>query len=160
LQSDIKNNREILIQRGKLNRVNDSQERTLFDFPLKAADDYDGFDTYVIWDFVDQNLNYPGAIMDWNCGNRTYDFNDGDCEYWCNHRGTDFSLSPFAWHMQENESVEVVAAADGVINYKQDGWEDQNCNGFDEIGDWNMIDIEHYDGSHTIYGHLKRSSPT
>ena len=36
MQSDIKDNREILIQQGKLNRINDSQERVLFDFPLKA----------------------------------------------------------------------------------------------------------------------------
>ena len=51
MQSDIKNNRELLIQQGKLNRINNSQERVLFDFPLKAADDYEGFDCPDHFDF-------------------------------------------------------------------------------------------------------------
>jgi len=159
LRADIKYNREILIQQGKLNRINDSQERVLFDFPLRAADDYEGFDTYVITNFVNHNPDNPDSLLDWNCGTRTY-HNECDDSYTCSHRGTDYTLWPYWWNMMEDESVEVIAAADGVINLKQDGWEDQNCNGFDENGDWNMIDIEHYDGSHTIYGHLKKYSLT
>ena len=152
LQSDIKNNRELLIQQGKLNRINDSQERVLFDFPLKAADVYEGFNTYIIWNFVDHDPNYPNQLLDYNCGQRTYDTENAR-----DHKGTDYGIGPFPWHMMENNSVEIIAAAEGIIVGRSGGNFDQSCG---EDLPWNYISIEHYDGSIVDYGHMKQNSLT
>ena len=58
----------------------------------------------------------------------------------------------------DNNQVEVVAAADGVIIGKHDGEYGQQCEWLSE--QWNAVYILHADGSQSWYGHLKRGSVT
>ena len=94
LQSNIRNNREISIANGSINRV-PNQERVLFAHPLQNSDNYNAFDNYIITDYVNHNPEDPDSLKDWNCGDRTYNNceNDGNDRYYCSHRGTDYTLS-------------------------------------------------------------------
>ena len=65
---------------------------------------------------MDHDDSYPGYYQDYNCGDRTIDFPNG-----INHEGTDYDLAPFPWHMMQNESIEIVAAEDGIILAKHGG---------------------------------------
>ena len=125
LQSDIKNNRELLIANGSIDRIS-RQERVLFAQPLQASNDYISFGNYIIFNYVNHNPDNPHPLLDWNCGTRTY--HDGcDGAYYCSHRGTDYTLWPYWWNMMENNSVEVIAVADGVIIGKTSNWPDDIC---------------------------------
>ncbi len=74
------------------------------------------------------------------------------------NRGTDFFTCPFPWYRMDYDQVYVVAAAPGVIVFKQDGNFDRNC-GF--TGDpWNAVYVQHADGSVAWYGHMKNGSLT
>jgi hypothetical protein len=58
--------------------------------------------------------------------------------------------------MSEN-TMEVVAAADGVILNKRDGYNDTNCvNGGNP--NWNGFVLEHADGTQTYYWHFKKNT--
>jgi chitodextrinase len=97
--------------------------------------------------FVDHD-SLPNAILDWNCGTRTYD----------GHAGTDYFLWPFGWYKMDSGLIKVVAAAPGVIVDKQDGQFDRCCDG--NCGEGNYIVLEHADASRTLYFHLKNGSLT
>jgi murein DD-endopeptidase MepM/ murein hydrolase activator NlpD len=116
------------------------------EWPLQQADGYDDPGYYATINYVDQD-NTSG-IMDYNCGSRTYD----------GHRGIDIMLWPYRWEKQANDAVEVIAAAPGTILGKMDGNYDLNCN-CDDIN-WNVIYIQHDDGSVAWYGHMKANSLT
>ncbi len=103
--------------------------------------------------FVDHDAAYPDQLLDYDCGNRTYDLSSG-----YNHAGTDYFTWPFAWHKMDDIEVEIVAAAPGTILAKHDGHYDRNC-GFGG-GDWNAVYVEHADGSVLWYGHMKNGSLT
>ena len=77
------------------------------------------------------------------------------------HAGTDYYLWPFWWELMDSDSVEIVAAAAGIIVWKNDGEYDRNCDWDNIIGDgWNGVDVEHADGSVAWYGHMKSGSLT
>ena len=163
LQSHIKTNRKILIENGSINTI-PKQERVLFSHPLQASDDYNSFGNYIIFNYVNQNPENPNDLKDWNCGDRTY-HNGCNDEYYCSHRGTDYTLFPFCWNMMENNSVNVIAVAEGIILQKYDSEVDDICgldypDGLpdDLNSEWNYIVIEHYDGTIAIYGHLRTDS--
>ncbi|MBF0537857.1 MAG: peptidoglycan DD-metalloendopeptidase family protein [Nitrospirae bacterium] len=122
--------------------------------PVRAAGatlkDY-GF--YGIKNFVDHDPNYPGKLLDYYCGKRTYDLPSG-----MNHQGTDFAIYPFSWRKMDNNEVEVVAAAAGTIVYKEDGNFDRNCDMDNHRA--NSIGIHHCNGNITWYLHLKKDSLT
>jgi Peptidase family M23 len=95
---------------------------------------------------------YPTAYMDhagddWNCGYITYS----------GHDGSDFGVGGFPG-MDEGRTV--TAAADGTVVYTHDGEFDRcttgACAGGGGFGNW--VEIEHLDGKHTIYAHLKEFS--
>jgi hypothetical protein len=108
---------------------------------------------YGISNYVDHDLAYPGSLLDWNCGKRTYDLSSG-----YNHGGIDIFLWPFVWNMMEDEAVSIVAAAPGTIIGKDDGEPDHQC----AMGSapWNAVYIEHADGTEAWYGHMKAGSLT
>lgn len=114
-------------------------------FPLTAASHFNDFGFHAIANFVDQNPG--GGILDYNCGNITYN----------GHRGTDYFLWPFDWNMMDNEDVQVIAAAAGTIIHKQDGYQDRSCT-WQNAPPWNAVYIRHADGSTAWYGHLKQGS--
>ncbi len=105
-----------------------------------------------ISNYVDQNPANPGAILDWNCSNRTYDL----AGY--NHRGIDIFTWPFGWLRMDTFQAEVVAAAAGTIIQKADGNFDRNCS--IGGGNPNMIFVRHSDGSVAWYLHMKANSLT
>ena len=124
-----------------------------FAWPLRPADWLTDYGYYGISNFVDHDAAYPDHLLDYNCGDRTYDTSDG-----YNHRGTDIFPWPFSWSKMNQDAVQVVAAAAGVIVYREDGHPDHNCD-FSQ-GDANAIVLLHADGSATWYWHMKKNSLT
>jgi murein DD-endopeptidase MepM/ murein hydrolase activator NlpD len=126
---------------------------TQFGWPLQPAFGFTDYGYHGISNFVDQNLAYPNAILDYHCGARTYDLASG-----YNHGGTDIFIWPFAWNKMDAGEITIVAAAPGMIVYKTDGNFDRSC-GLNS-NDWNAVYVQHADGSVAWYGHMKSGSPT
>jgi murein DD-endopeptidase MepM/ murein hydrolase activator NlpD len=128
--------------------ISSSKTQTLFIWPVKPISTYSevaGY--YVINNFVDQNTT--AAILDWNCGTRTYD----------THRGIDIDLWPFTWSMMDNNYVAVIAAAPGrVVAAVSNLNNENNCGQPGENTNWNYIAIRHADSSTSIYGHIRTNS--
>lgn len=144
----------VLLQENLLQLEQDgiiSSERsntiTPFIWPIQQAEGFNYNSVYGISNFVD--LNTESGIQDFNCGNRSYN----------GHRGTDIYLWPFQWHMVENNQVEVIAAAPGIIFAKQTGNNSYNCEWQPGLT-WNAVFIRHADNSTTWYGHMKEGSLT
>ncbi len=153
IEKKIKESQDHLRAIGILPEVQDRAFTTLFAWPLAQNNGLDDYDYHGISNFVDQNMDYPDMLLDYNCGNRTYDLSSG-----YNHAGTDIFLWPFAWYKMEHDQVKIVAAAPGIIVYKSDGNFDHNC-GFNNL-DWNAVYVQHADGSVAWYGHMKNGSLT
>jgi len=119
-----------------------------FKWPIKAvgsaALDYG---VHGISNFVDMDRS-PGSLLDYQCGTRTYD----------NHAGIDIFSWPFPWKWMDEDAVQIVAAAPGVIIWKSDGNFDQSCAWTG--GPWNAVYVQHADGSIAWYGHMKNGSVT
>lgn len=125
-----------------------------FQWPLRQADGFNYNSYYGISNYVDHNSNYPDAITDYNCGDRSYDLESG-----YNHQGIDIFTWPFGWDMMDDDQVEVVSIAAGTIIGKDDGNFDKNCS-FTTAADWNAVYVRHADGTVAWYGHLKNGSLT
>jgi hypothetical protein len=108
---------------------------------------------YGISNYIDQNASFPDLILDYDCGNRSYDLPSG-----YNHPGTDIFLWPNPWQMVSNDQIEVIAAAAGTLIGKDDGNPDTNCDFSNPT--WNAVYIQHNDGSVAWYGHMKNGSLT
>lgn len=141
--------RKQLIEQGKLTDRRDpgrSVQAPVFSWPLRKSPTatYRGY--YGITNFVDHDAS--SGLKDYNCNTVTYD----------GHKGTDYATWPFPWEMMDNDDVEVIAAAKGVIIEKRDGNFDQSCDWNNKP--WNAVYVEHEDGSIAWYGHLKKNSLT
>lgn len=126
----------------------------LFGHPLRKgiSNPRPGF--YAISNYVDQDPAAPDMLLDYECGERTYDLDDGG-----NHNGVDYFNFPFSWMGMEQDASIVVAAANGMIIEKHDGEPDQNC-AFSDDAESNLVVLEHADGSISLYSHLKKGSTT
>jgi hypothetical protein len=122
-------------------------------WPLQAASGFDDYGYHALSGFVDHDPTYPDHLLDYQCGDRTYDTSSG-----YNHKGTDFFTWPFSWNKMDHDEVQAVAAADGIIVYREDGHYDRNCS-FGG-GDANMIALWHGDGSTALYLHFKSGTMT
>ena len=126
----------------------------LFRWPLRAVG---GHANPVFWrvvSHVDHDPAFPDRLRDYMCGTRTYDRTDG-----FNHDGTDIAITPDAWNLMEAGQIEVVAAAEGILQSRLDGNFDKSC--ARNIGaQANQVVIRHDDGSRAIYAHLKNGSVT
>lgn len=140
-------NRAALIKSGKL-KIHRSALPPMFSWPLRQAPHFNYPGYYAISNYVDQDPT-NNNILDYNCGMRTYD----------GHNGTDIRIVPFRWNKMDNEEVEIIAAADGVIVLKQDGNVDQSCVWGSGIP-WNAVFVQHADGTTTWYGHMKNGTTT
>lgn len=126
-----------------------------FIWPLRIRDTETRFRSiYAISNYVDLNPVYPGQLMDWNCGQRTYDLSSG-----YNHGGIDIYTWPFGQYLQQEDIAEIIAVADGVIISKDDGHFDKNCN-INSSTPWNAVYVGHDDGTIVWYGHMKKNSLT
>ena len=144
----LETNRTMLVEKGILPAEKGawgSESITTLSWPLQGSASFQNYSYYDVTNFVD--LDLTSNIQDYNCTSRSYD----------GHNGTDISLWPFWWLMMENEEVEIIASAPGVIIGKDDGNFDMNC---DCVGNWNAVYIEHADGSTAWYGHMKTNSLT
>lgn len=124
------------------------------DWPIRAVAGAVAPGIDAISGFVDHDSANPGALLDYQCGQRTYDL----AGY--NHAGTDIFAWPFSWYRMDRDEVLVVAAAPGVISAKQDGRDDRSCDGRTGDARWNAVYVRQADGSIAWYGHLKRNSLT
>ena len=122
-------------------------------WPVRKAPGLPDFSVDAISNYVDHNVGFPGLLLDWNCGVRTYDQSSG-----YNHKGIDIFTYPFTWKKMDNDQAEIVAAADGIIIAKHDGNFDRSC-GFNS-NFWNAVYVRHADGSIAWYGHMKNGSLT
>jgi murein DD-endopeptidase MepM/ murein hydrolase activator NlpD len=125
----------------------------LYIWPLRLASGLTDPEYHGISNFVDLDPAFPNSLLDYNCGNRTYDRSDG-----YNHAGTDFYTWPWGWLKMDRGEVEIVAVAPGQIIYRNDGMFDRSC-GFNN-DNWNAILVQHADGSRVWYGHMKNGSVT
>jgi murein DD-endopeptidase MepM/ murein hydrolase activator NlpD len=103
--------------------------------------------------YVDHDQVNPDSLLDWNCGERTYDGQD------FGHNGTDFNGVLYPWRTMANDGMIVTAAADGEIVDRNDGEFDQNC-AFDAEAESNTVILKHADGKITIYAHMKKGTVT
>ena len=117
-----------------------------------GADNRNDFQTGIS-NYVDLNAA-PNALLDYACGARTYDRSSG-----YNHDGIDIASWPYPWTVMDENGLDVVAAAEGVIVAKTGNQADRSCS-FDTDAAWNVIVLAHDDGKQTVYGHLKRNSLT
>jgi murein DD-endopeptidase MepM/ murein hydrolase activator NlpD len=129
------------------------RQNPLFVWPVQKAAHAPYPDIWGISNYVDHNPAFPDQLLDYNCGQRTYDLASG-----YNHMGIDIFLWPFSWDQFHNDYAEIVAAAAGTIFYKHDGEFDQNCT-FNN-NPWNAVYVQHSDGSIAMYGHMKAGSLT
>ncbi len=126
-----------------------------FIWPVRQAAGYNDFGFYAVTQLVDNDVNSPDFIIDYACGDRTWDITG------YNHGGTDIVAWPFPWNKMEENAMEVIAAADGVIISKFDGdTNDQSCNFLQDLTFGNYIAIAHADGSVSWYAHLKYGNMT
>jgi PKD repeat protein/murein DD-endopeptidase MepM/ murein hydrolase activator NlpD len=129
------------------------EESVTLDWPLRLSRELSDPGYHAVSGLVDHDPDYPGHVLDYNCGSRTYDMDNG-----YNHEGSDYFSWPFPWLKVETNGVEVVAAAPGTIVGKQDGQYDRQCTWTGS--DWNAVQVRHADGSVAWYGHLKNGSLT
>lgn len=144
IRSRLRANASKLMAEGKLS-ISDDRTEVAFIWPLQKSADFTWNSYYGISANVDQDET--AEILDYHCTTRTYN----------GHKGTDIFTWPFPWYMYENDFVEVIAGAPGVIIGKEDGFEDDHCECF---GSWNAVYVQHADGSVAWYGHIKNGSLT
>ncbi len=136
---------------GKYNKS--SMVHPLFIWPTQSKVGFTDYGYYSVFNLVDNNLSNPNQLLDYNCGARTYDWFGG------NHQGTDIVLWPYPWLRMDEQVMEVVAAAPGIIVEKVDGNFDKSCVNAGNPN-WNYINILHDDGSVSWYLHFKSGSLT
>jgi murein DD-endopeptidase MepM/ murein hydrolase activator NlpD len=122
-------------------------------WPLQLVPGHPEQNARTITNYVDHDPGYPNQLLDYNCGARTYDQDNG-----YNHQGTDITAFPFAWRKMDNDEAIVVAAAPGIVVMKEDGQFDRSCTL--NSNSWNAVYVRHADGSLAWYGHLKAGSLT
>lgn len=122
-------------------------------WPVRASARTSDPGVHAVSNFVDHEPSAPNQLLDYHCGQRTYDTASG-----YNHGGIDILSWPWPWLKMSRGDVEAIAAAPGVILGRDDGHADQSCslNG----NDWNAVYVQHADGSVAWYGHLKNGSVT
>lgn len=140
----VKDNMSLLQQQNKL--ISRSIEQISFDWPLKQSAGFEYKSTWAISNYIDRDPS--SGLQDWNCQERTYN----------GHSGTDIFLWPFWWKQMDDDQTEIIAAAEGQIIYKKDGYFDRSCTMNDNP--WNAVYILHADGSVAWYGHMKNGSAT
>lgn len=139
-------------------------------WPLRMDEDYSNrngvYSYFYINNFADlddaEDFDDDGAErLDWMC------FEGTEAKNYDQHNGADISPFPFTWQMMDDEAVDVIAAADGEVIYREDGYFDRNCAkphilgaGGDFNGGYygNFIALRHDDMSITIYAHLKQGT--
>lgn len=154
IELELAENAARLIAEGKLAAPRGALSPGSLGWPLRARQEFEFDDYHGISNFVDLDPNFPGELIDYTCGMRSYDLEDG-----YNHAGVDYFLWPFPWHTMDQQVIEIVAVAPGTILAKHDGNDDRNC-AFGQNPNWNAVYVQHADGSVAWYGHMVKTSLT
>jgi len=137
----------------KSGAIKETDQHPIFQLPVQVKETYTDPGFYTISAHFDHDTAFPGYLKDYACGTLTYDTETG-----YNHKGTDFFPWPFPWYKMFHEDITVVAAAQGILIYKQEGNYDLHC---EENSDaWNGVCLLHEDGLTSWYVHLKKNSVT
>jgi len=156
IQAEVERNIARLTAEGRLSmssaEVAQLAETVSFEWPLRAAANLTDYGYHGVSGFMDHDPA-PGALLDYTCGDRTYDLSSG-----YNHQGTDFFTYPFPWLKMDYSQVEIVAAAAGTLVFKRDGGYDRQCAMSGALS--NAVVIRHADGSLSHYLHMKKGSVT
>ncbi len=128
-------------------------DSVLFSWPVAPWNGNPLPDSWGISNYVDQNPAFPNQLLDYFCGNRTYDTTGG-----YNHSGIDIFTWPWPWKEMDENLHAVVATAPGTIVFRSDGFFDMSCS--TSGGQWNAVYVRHADGSIAWYGHMKKNSVT
>jgi len=155
IQEEVKSNIRQLAKKGitAQSQLLRNPKATLFGWPLRKAAGFTDPSYYGISNYVD--VDPTSGVKDYNCGSRSYN----------GHMGTDIFTVPFWWKKMDENSVEIVAAADGIIVAKAGTREDKSCamcpaGAPESCFYWNAVYLQHADGTLTMYGHMKKNSPT
>ena len=145
-------NRKLILGKNPASFKN-LKKLTLFLNPFRPKAGFSDYGYHTLQNQVDHDFTPNGNLRDYNCGARTYDFATG------NHAGTDYILWPYPWKRMQESTMEVIAAAPGIIINKKNGFNDLNClnNGNPQ---WNGIVVQHSDGSTATYMHFKKNTAT
>lgn len=140
-------------EKNEFTMVRDSSLNSNFEWPLKKSPLNSDYGYYCVPVFADHDPEFPDKLLDYYGGERTYDLETG-----YNHGGTDLSPWPFGWYVMDNDLIEIVSMAEGVVIGKVDGRYDRNCGWNNDS--WNAVYVLHANGIVAWYGHLKRNSTT
>ena len=91
----MRKNIALLKQAGKINLQTASVPQPDFIWPVQAKAGFTDYGYYTVNFLVDHNASFNNNLLDYNCGNRTYDWGSG------NHKGTDIILWPYAWRRMD-----------------------------------------------------------
>ncbi|MCD6284387.1 MAG: M23 family metallopeptidase, partial [Anaerolineae bacterium] len=150
IQAEVTENTARLTEQGRLSMS--SAQAVSYKWPLRAAANLTDYGYHGVSGFVDHDPA-TDALLDYACGDRTYDLSSG-----YNHQGTDFFTYPFPWLKMDTSQVEIVAAAAGTLVFKRDGGYDRQCSMTGALS--NAVVIQHADGSLSYYLHMKKLSVT
>lgn len=153
VRQTIKENKKKILEKDPDAFQGSKTGHPLFIWPIRAKEGFEGYGYYTVNFLVDHNSTPNNNLTDYNCDDRTYDWGNG------NHEGTDLILWPYPWKRMQEEVMEIVAAAEGIIVDKRDGNFDGNCVN-DGNENWNGLVIEHSDGSEAWYWHFKDGAIT
>ncbi len=137
-------------------------------WPLRMTPEYqaiEGVNSYFyIGNFADIDHD-PYYRLDWQCNTALgADYTFGGAKNYDQHNGADIVPYPFPWQMMDDESVDIIAAADGQVIHMYDGNTiDRNCDTPHVFNDepfnggyyGNFVALLHDDMSITIYAHMK-----
>lgn len=143
----------MLKEKGRYIYANRQSNHPLFIWPVAQSEGFSYNSIWALTNYVDHDPAFPNAIQDYDCGTRSYDTTSG-----YNHTGYDIATWPFWWKQMELDQAINIAAADGQIVAKQDGYFDKNCSfNSDPL---NGVAIQHSDGSRSFYFHFKNGGIT
>lgn len=114
LQLNYKNkkNRKLILQKNPY-AFKDLKKLILFQDPFRPKVGFADYGYHTLQNQVDQDLVPNGHLLDYNCGQRTYNFATG------NHSGTDYVLWPYPWKRMQESTMEVIAAAPELSSIKK-----------------------------------------
>ena len=116
------------------------KQNVLFDDPMGDGGMNSFGKTIVNYDY----LAGVGTLLDYNCGENTYD----------GHRGLDIEILNF---FEMDEGVPLLSAAPGMVIYSHDGEYDRNTEAISgNIS--NTVILSHSDGSDSCYLHMRKNS--
>lgn len=142
IDNQIEENLRQIIRSSPLPAPVDAGKMVSLEWPFKLKAGAADLPYHTVGPYFDID-RFSAKLLDFECGQRTYD----------GHNGTDIGFWPFTWKKMDEEHVDIVSAADGIIVASHDGDFDRRCGQTSDIG--NHVIVQHPDGSRGHYWHMK-----